>query len=64
MLKLTGYPSSLQWYAKLGVGITGLAVACIFPKHEKNDCNLSSALRKANFVDFRQSIANIVNFYL
>ena len=35
MLKLTGYPSSLQWYAKLGVGITGLAVACIFPKHEK-----------------------------
>ena len=30
--KLTCYPSSLQWYAKLGNGIIGFTVACHFHK--------------------------------
>ena len=33
--KLAGYPSSLQWNAKLGGGIAGLAMTCHFPKVTK-----------------------------
>ena len=36
MQKLTGYPSSLYWYVKLGGGISGLAVAIHFPKVAKS----------------------------
>ena len=35
MEKLTSYPSYLWWYAKLGSDITGLLVACHFPKVTK-----------------------------
>ena len=35
MQKLTNYFSSLQWYMKLGGGITGLAMAHQFPKVTK-----------------------------
>ena len=33
--QLTGYSSALWWYGKLSSGITGLAIACHFPKVTK-----------------------------
>ena len=55
MQKLTNYPYSLHWYAKLGGDITDLAIA-LFPESDKKDLILSSAPKNAGFAIFRQSI--------
>ena len=60
MQKLTNYPSSLLWYAKLGSGITGLVVARHFSKVTK-DWILSSANKNADFANFWRSIAKNCN---
>ena len=60
MQKLTNYPSSLLWYAKLGSGITGLVVARHFSKVTK-DWILISANKNADFANFWRSIAKNCN---
>ena len=57
--KLAGYPSSLQWNAKLGGGIAGLAMIC-----QKRLYFIISAQR-ANFAGIWQvDCVKIVNFYI
>ena len=62
--KLTSYPSSPQWYRKLGCIITNLAMVQLLSKVTKRYLILSSAPKHANFANFWRLITKNCEFYL
>ena len=61
MQKLTGYPSSSLWYAKLGSSITGLVMACHFPKVIKRAGGHFERCRRQVFITHAVAVPVLLN---